>query len=61
MNINQFEKNDNILYVKNNQRRAGKIIDIHYDNSIPYYTIILNRSKLEIQTINKYLKHYKIK
>lgn len=52
----QFKKNDNIIYIKNDYFIKGVIKDIHYDDEIPYYTININGN--EIQTIEKYLKLY---
>lgn len=52
MNINTFTKGQYVLYTKNNT--VAKIIDIHYNDIIPYYTISIE--KKEIQTVPKYLK-----
>ena len=52
MNINTFKKGQYVLYTKNNT--VAKIIDIHYNYIIPYYTISIE--KKEIQTVPKYLK-----
>ena len=52
----QFQKNDNIIYIKNDYFKKGIVKDVHYDDEIPYYTIEINGN--EIQTIEKYLKLY---
>jgi len=52
MNINTFTKGQYVLYIKHNT--VAKIIDVHYNDIIPYYTISIE--KKEIQTVPKYLK-----
>jgi hypothetical protein len=50
-----IKKLDIVLYKKkNNKIQKVKIIDIHYDDEEPYYSILLENGK-EKQTILKYL------
>ena len=57
--MNKFYKNEYIVYSKTG--KIGKIIDIHYDDNPPYYTIFLRNEKREIQTVEKYLSKIKSK
>jgi hypothetical protein len=48
---------DFVIYTKTIQ--LAQIVEIHYDDHIPYYTIRFS-NKSECQTIAKYLKKIKI-
>ena len=49
-----IKKHDIVLYKNNNKIQKVKIIDIHYDDIEPYYSILLANGK-EKQTILKNL------
>jgi len=49
---NIYTKGQYVLYTK--QNKNAKIIDVHYNDIIPYYTILID--KKEIQTVPKYLQ-----
>tara|TARA_B100000902_G_scaffold32255_1_gene38617 strand:+ start:8454 stop:8687 length:234 start_codon:yes stop_codon:yes gene_type:complete len=49
-----YTKNSEIIYTKNG--KLAKIVDIHYDDKTPYYTINIVDENREVQTIKKYLK-----
>ena len=52
-----FSKNDIVIYTKTNEKVV--IVDVHYDDILPYYTI-QKSDKTEIQTVDKYLKKRKL-
>jgi hypothetical protein len=49
---NSFKKNDFVIYKPKNQK--AKILDIHYNDIEPYYSILLNG--IERQTVIKNLE-----
>ncbi len=49
---NIYTKGQYVLYTKQNTN--AKIIDVHCNDVIPYYTILID--KKEIQTVPKYLQ-----
>jgi len=49
-----YIKNTYVIYTKTG--KIAKIVDIHYDDKTPYYTINILDENREIQTIKSYLK-----
>jgi len=49
-----YTKNTYVIYTKTG--KIAKILDIHYDDKTPYYTINILDENIEIQTIKGYLK-----
>uniref|UniRef100_A0A6C0L1B8 Uncharacterized protein n=1 Tax=viral metagenome TaxID=1070528 RepID=A0A6C0L1B8_9ZZZZ len=49
-----YLKNTYVIYTKTG--KIAKILDIHYDDKTPYYTINILDENREIQTIKSYLK-----
>tara|TARA_B100000427_G_scaffold203135_1_gene168907 strand:+ start:792 stop:1022 length:231 start_codon:yes stop_codon:yes gene_type:complete len=49
-----YTKNTYVIYTKTG--KIAKILDIHYDDKTPYYTINILDENREIQTIKSYLK-----
>lgn len=52
-----YIKGQDIIYKKNNKK--GKIIEIHYNDITPYYTILLSDENKEIQTVKTNLQKIK--
>ena len=52
-----FNKGNIVVYSKTGQKAI--ILNVHYDDVLPYYTIMTNNR--EVQTIEKYLKKEPLK
>lgn len=50
-----FKKKEKVLYYKDNCVMIAIIKDIHYDDTVPYYTIHIPSKKLEKQTTKNHL------
>lgn len=52
LEIDKTKKGDEVLYIdKNGNYNEAKIIDIHYEDNEPYYTIKINETNQEKQTV----------
>ena len=49
-----FCKGQHVFYTKTGH--TAIVMAIHYDDIVPYYTIIIPEQDKEIQTVHKYLK-----
>lgn len=55
MNDITFEKEEKVLYNKNNTLMIAIIREIHYDDTVPYYTIYIPSTKVEKQTTKNHI------
>ena len=55
----EYKKNEDIIYVKNDDYKFGKIKEIHLKNNIvdTYLTIISNNNEINININDIYLKN----